>query len=96
MPQSKYINSVLITTARNGRTDILQGLLDRGVDVNTKDSGGNTALIWASWYGHTGSVKLLLENGADVHIKNLFGDTALALTEEKEIVDLLNPAGSIG
>jgi ankyrin repeat protein len=88
MSQSEHINSILITSARNGRSDILQGLLDRGADVNAKDSGGNTALIWAAWYGCVDIVRLLLDNGADVNVKNNFGDTALALAE-KGVVELL-------
>ncbi len=84
-------NSILITAAKVGDTNIVQGMLNKGIDVNAKDSGGNTALIWAAWYGHIDTAKLLLDNGADVNIKNNFGDTALALAEE-EIFDLLKQA----
>ena len=93
MSQSKHINLILITSARNGHSNILQGLLDRGADVNAKDSGGNTALIWAAWYGCVDVVRLLLDNGADVNVKNNFGDSALALAENT-VAELLESVGA--
>ena len=89
-------NSILITAAKSGDTNIVQGLLNKDIDVNAKDSGGNTSLMWAAWYGHTNTVKLLLDNGANVNAKNNFRYTALALVKEKEVVDLLKQAGAKG
>jgi ankyrin repeat protein len=87
-------NSVLITAAKSGDTNIVQGLLNKGVDVNAKDSNGNTVLMWAAWYGRTNIVKLLLDNGANVNAKNNFGHTTLALVKEKDVADLLKQAGA--
>ena len=61
-----------------GKKDIIESLLLKNPDVNTKsNSGGETALINAAWNGHKDVVKLLLENNADVDAKDDKGRTAL-------------------
>lgn len=61
-----------------GKDEILSVLLDKGVDVNQRDEGGNTALIIAmDNQGHRGTVKELMRAGADVNAENRNGDTAL-------------------
>jgi ankyrin repeat protein len=37
------------------------------LDIDSPDSNGRTALLWAAWRGDTESVRLLLEYGADVN-----------------------------
>ena len=55
-------------------------LLKTGVDANTKDKYGYTALMYGTYKGHTEIVNMLLEAGADVNAKNRYGETALKLT----------------
>jgi ankyrin repeat protein len=50
-----------------GLEEITRKLLEKGSNVNRKDSDGGTALHWAAWGGHETVVRLLLEKGADVH-----------------------------
>src|SRR5579871_4062460 len=38
---------------------LVQSLLDHGADPNTRDKGGNTALIWAALHDHTTTARLL-------------------------------------
>src|SRR5258708_19495484 len=38
--------------AAAGRIDLMQGLLDKGVDVTAQSKTGNTALIYASYAPH--------------------------------------------
>jgi hypothetical protein len=52
-------------------------LLEKGADVNAKNTGGNTALSWASWRGHTETAVMLLEKGSDVNAKDDYARTAL-------------------
>jgi ankyrin repeat protein len=66
----------LIDASRSGQLDIVNILLDMGVDVNYKNKIGDTALILASYEGHTEIVRVLLEKGADPNIVSDDGTTA--------------------
>jgi len=67
----------IINAARNGYTETVRLLLDRGVDPNTYDTFKRTLLMQAAWYGHSETVKLLLERGADPNVTGTRGQTAL-------------------
>ena len=61
-------------------SDVISALyyvLDRGANVNARDSQGNPVLIKASLGGILGTVQLLCDQGADANAKNSKGDTAL-------------------
>ena len=64
--------------ARQGHYAVVRLLLDRGANVNAKESGG-TALHQAAREGHEAIVLLLLDRGADVNAKEEWGGTALHL-----------------
>lgn len=51
----------LCEASKNGRTEIVQLLLDHGANVHTDN---DSALRWASTNGHTDTVKVLLDHGA--------------------------------
>jgi uncharacterized protein len=70
-------NTALHVASRNGHTEIVEMLLEKGADVNAKTNEGITALIRASEKGHTETVARLLEKGADVNAKDSDGWTAL-------------------
>lgn len=54
-----------------GRTEIVEFLLDRGVEVNARlRHHGGTGLHWAAFEGHAGVVRLLLDRGASVDLKD--------------------------
>jgi len=67
----------IISAVRNGYTETVRLLLDRGVDPNTYDTFKRTLLMQAAWYGHSETVKLLLERKADPNITGKTGQTAL-------------------
>ena len=52
-------------------------LLTGGADVNTRDSRGNTPLMYASAVGSEDMMRKLLAAGADVKARNSFESTAL-------------------
>jgi ankyrin repeat protein len=57
----------LMMAARTGNTGSIKVLLDRGADVNAKETlRGTTALMWAVEQAHPAAVKILVEHGADV------------------------------
>jgi ankyrin repeat protein len=68
----------LIDACEKGEIAAVRKLLDEGVDVNWKDTLGDTALIYASANGHVEIIKLLLDRGAFIDfIRNGVGGTAL-------------------
>ncbi|MDE1976969.1 MAG: ankyrin repeat domain-containing protein [Elusimicrobia bacterium] len=54
----------LMIAARDGRADEVQGLLNRGADVNAANAEGSTALVFAAQAGSLPAIKLLLAAGA--------------------------------
>ena len=65
--------------AENGHEAIVKLLLETGkVDVDLKDSGGETPLLKAAGSGHEAVVKLLLEKGAQLETKSSSGRTPLS------------------
>lgn len=75
----------------------VQLLLDRGADVNLKESEGRTSLCWASESGHIEVVRLLLKKGADLEAADGYGWTPLHLalwSGHIEVVRLLLEEGA--
>ena len=60
-------DTALMMASRTGDVATMKLLLDRGADVNAKETTrGTTALMWAAAQGHAAAVQLLVERGADV------------------------------
>jgi ankyrin repeat protein len=75
----KTKNQFLLLASKNGHQDIVNLLLERGIDINQKDEDGRNALHLASWYGHQETVQLLIENRIDIKQTDEFGLNALHL-----------------
>ena len=55
-------------------------LLEKGANVNAKDSNGDTPLHKAACRGYARVARLLIEHGADVNAReNVFGDSLCTL-----------------
>ncbi len=83
--------------ARNGDTAGLGTLLKGGLQVDARDTKGNTLLMLASYHGRAEVVKLLLKSGATVDLRNDKGQTPLGGVAFKgyvEIATLLLDAGA--
>ena len=52
------LNSDLLTAAKQGDTNQVRDLLDRGADVNAKDEDGYTASMYAKERGYTEIVEV--------------------------------------
>ncbi|KAF4526426.1 hypothetical protein B566_EDAN009240 [Ephemera danica] len=63
--------TALALAVRQGRFNVVQYLVERGADVNTRDKDGNTPLHFARRFPDI--FNLLLENGADETQANNFG-----------------------
>ena len=67
-------------------------LLNKNANVNSRDSAGATALMFAAMSGKAEVVKALLKKGADPKIRAENGRVALDLAQEagkKDVVEIL-------
>lgn len=80
--------SLISIASYHGRTEIVRLLLDKGIDVNCKDSHGQTALISAAQGAATEVAKLLVERGADVNAESIHGATALIYACDKNDISV--------
>jgi hypothetical protein len=75
--ESGDLAAALITATWYDRFEVIELLLDRGVDVGVRHpDGGETALHTASYEGNPRIVELLLERGAPVDAKDTRYDTS--------------------
>ncbi len=67
----------LVLAARQGHLTQVRSLLEQGVDVNTTNKLGESALIASVYSGDIDTVQLLLDKGADVKVQDKDGWTPL-------------------
>jgi len=94
---SNSLDNELVVAAEKGDTAAVQQLLQKGANVEARDSGGGTALLWAAEGGYTEVAKLLLDKGANINAKDSKGTTALLQAVEQnsaELVKLLLERGA--
>ena len=84
--------SALIEASLEGKSGIVEFLLEKGAEVNAQTEYGLTALMAASREGHLEIVKMLLQKGARIEIRNSYGEDAKMLAEKngyKTVSELL-------
>ncbi len=72
----EFLRGVL-DLAREGRTQELASVVQRGVPVNLTGGSGDSLLVLAAYHDHPETVRMLLEHGADPNRVNDRGQTAL-------------------
>jgi ankyrin repeat protein len=85
-----------IQAAKTGDVEALRKLAESGCPVDARDSGGNTALMWASGGNVVESVRWLLANGADIEAKNdtdFVSAMDAAINASTESLEILLKAG---
>jgi ankyrin repeat protein len=72
-------NEALYIASSEGHVEIVQLLLERGINIDTELAfgSGKNALHIASYRGHHEVVKLLLDRGANVNMNDYYGENAL-------------------
>ena len=77
---SDEMTSGFLRACGYGRNDVVEFLLQKGVDIATHGNDGQTGLHWAAIGGHPETIKLLLERKAPLEMKNMYGGTVLGQT----------------
>ena len=96
-PNARVNYNALIRATTKGHTAIVKVLLKRGIDVNIKGGGEETALIRAALNGDSEIVRILLKARAKVDAVDFFGNTPLlcALREgHLKVAELLLAKGA--
>lgn len=73
-------------------------ILSQGVDINAKDSDGNTVLHVASYWGNQGAIRDLMRLGADKNVTNASGKRTNVVTNDarQDTRDFTGAFGLIG
>jgi ankyrin repeat protein len=90
------LDQELIAAAKANNVPLVQELLARGGNVNTKDAIQDSAFLYAGAEGFNDVLRLTLAAGADVTSTNRYGGTALIPASEHghvETVQILIAAG---
>lgn len=70
MKEDGGMDDQLIINAANGNTEIVLSLLQNGVNINTTDQFGRTAVLAATYNNQVDTVRALIEQGADINSRD--------------------------
>jgi ankyrin repeat protein len=76
---AQELQNQIILAAKRGDSLRVSKLLQLGVDADTVDNDGVSALLWAAFTGDADTINALLERGAHVRTKNPLGSKVLLI-----------------
>jgi cytohesin len=109
IPDSINRRTAWLWAALLGRIDIVEAMLTKGIDVNTKSGiyiarGGISDEDWTALHeacraGRVGVVEVLIAHGADVNTKTKKGETPMSLAKKgyrnsEQVIELLRKHGA--
>lgn len=84
-----YTTDQFLTNAQKGNKKVVELFLQAGMNVNTINENGQTALMLSALNGHINTVKLLIKHGAYIDLIDKSGDTALSLASKANHTDIV-------
>ncbi|GFZ34457.1 hypothetical protein CSC2_49830 [Clostridium zeae] len=75
--KNEYKQSLLQEAIAFKKSDIAFDLLNRGINVDSQDYRGQTALHFICFHPNILLAKEILEKGADINIRDIYGNNAL-------------------
>lgn len=88
----KNMGQQLIDAANQGDLDSILTLLNDGVNIDTTDAQGNTAVMAATKKNHVAIVKLLIEHGANINIQNDMQDNVFLYAGAEGLLEIVRLA----
>ena len=76
--------TVLHVAVENGRAEMVEFLLAKGVPVDVCDRYRRTPLMFAAFYAHTGIFEFLVGKGADIHLRNFFNWSLFSVADPEQ------------
>lgn len=89
-------NHPLLYAAKHNYLDVVKHLIEHGVDINTQNLRGSTALHIAAYNGNIQMAMFLLTNHAEVDTQNVYSSTALYYAAEQSNVEMVRLLLSYG
>lgn len=88
-PSNEYAYTALHWAAREGRTSVVELLLQSGAEIEASTSYGYTPLHWAAKGNHVAVAQVLLDAGANVNAQDEMGDAPLHLAARLGHLDIV-------
>jgi ankyrin repeat protein len=76
----KQVQRAFLYACNWGRNNVIEFLLDKGIDLEDGGDGGQTGLHCAVIGGHIDTIKLLLKLNPPLELRNMYGGTVLGQT----------------
>ncbi|MFO1445102.1 ankyrin repeat domain-containing protein [Bacillus sp. Bva_UNVM-123] len=83
------MNEQLFQAAERKEAKTIRGLIEEGVDINTQDSDGRTAMMIATYNNDVEIVKVLIAAGADVNIQDHIQNNPFLYAGAEGYLDIL-------
>ncbi|XP_065064443.1 protein phosphatase 1 regulatory inhibitor subunit 16B-like [Rhopilema esculentum] len=82
--------------AANGYIDVIEFLLDNGAKLDVTDKDGWQPVHAAACWGHDAVIEILFSHGADLDAKNNDNETPFDLTEDIELIEIMEELKNSG